>query len=140
MGRPPLYDWPQLATDLFDLLAAQPDGMDIHEIQYHLGLTRQHAYRVIRILRGVLGAGDSINVPFKKDGNRAVYFLSGTVDEIQPWHRYRLSDTLSRLETMEDVWRSVVNGTDGRTTDGKVARHIVKFVSRLREDVQEEVS
>lgn len=140
MSRRPAYNWDALATELFDQLVATPDGLDRHQIRARLNLPRaKPVYKIIRTLRMALGHGDVINVSLKRDGNRAVYFLAGTVDDVQPYTHARLQEQLSKLEGLAAVWSSIAAGIDGRTVDGKVARHVLRYLTRLVEDVRIEL-
>lgn len=140
-GRPPVYDWDGYAMELFDLLTATPDGLDRYQIEERLALVHSyHVNQVIHRLRRVLGEGDTINVVHRKEGWRTVYFLSGDLDGTTPWTRTMCRDQLTRLETMSAVWRSIVTGSDGRTVEGRIARHILKWIDRLVEDVQDELT
>jgi hypothetical protein len=140
MARPRIYDYDALAGRLFDLLVANPDGLDWRQIRTALGLpASKHVYLTVRRLRMVLSEGDTINVPVQRIGMRSVYALSGLVDEATPWTRQRMREEASRAESLIAVWRSIVAGTDGRTGDGKTARHILKYHERLLEDIRIEL-
>jgi hypothetical protein len=61
--------------------------------------------------------------------------LTGDYDEVAPWHHNRIHDCESRLETIENVARSIVLATDAKTVEGRKSRLMVKVIHRLREDI-----
>lgn len=139
-GRPPIYDWDQLATDLFDLLFVHRGGLDGYEIGSLLGLpSMKHTHRVIRYLRLILGDTNTVNVVIQRTGHRYIYILTDDVNDVSPWSRTRMRDQMGRLESLAAVWHSQVSATDGRTLPGKVARHVSKYLDRMLEDVRIEL-
>lgn len=133
------YDWDQLASDLFTLLADRSEGVNIHEIQDRLGLGSPYlAHKVIRHLRLILGKGDEIAVPWKADGRRRLYFLSEDAGgEVKQWSVVRQKTALARLDVDIATWDAVARGEDGRTAKGKAARYISRSLDRVREDVRD---
>lgn len=132
-----IYDHEALAARLYDLLAAKPDGLDIHEIAAHLEIPREQADMVVRKLRLILGEGDSINVPVRIEGRRHVYYLAGRPVDGAGWQAIRVKTMLSRLDVDRAWWRSMVTATSGRTKEGRMARAVEKYFNRLVEDVEE---
>jgi|SRR5882757_902302 len=140
-------------VQLFDAFVKSPNGLDIHQIGDILNLDtfesngsgRKRAFKVIRQLRLRLGTfnGDpnddlhGYTVPIKKINNKSVYFLTANREQGSEWQGIRADTVLSRLEVDLAHWQSMVSSTDGRTTNGKIARLYVKHFSRLIEDVQE---
>jgi hypothetical protein len=129
------YDYEDLAGQLFLILEAEPDGMDKRQIAAKLSVPVRVVVKIIRKLRLILGAGDSINVPWRADGRRRVYFLAGQVDLGQQWQGARIAKKLADLEIDLAWWRSMVEATDGRTLDGKRARLALRHQQRLFEDI-----
>jgi hypothetical protein len=138
------YDFEKLAATLYDLLATNADGLDLHEIADRLGFgelsltnKRRVIHGVIRTLRLILGEGDSINVPYRIEGARYVYFLAGRPEEGDQWQEIRMSNKLAQVDVDIAYWRSMVTAHDGRSRNGRYARAFLKHFMRLREDLRE---
>lgn len=127
---------------LFDLLAGSPDGLTAGDIKAGLGCTKRLAENAIHDLRIVLGDSDTINVTCDPQGIREswLYRLVGDIDGSRRWIANRLGDTETRLRTMQALAASLVNGSDGRTLDGRRARIIEKALRRLIEDLDDLLS
>ena len=125
--------------DLFDLLAAEPDGLTIPEMTEALSVGQTRIQQAIRDLRLFLGEFDSINVINERQGRGEPhrYRLVGTFNESREWVIGRINDTESRLKTLGAVSASLVAATDGRSAEGKRARLISKVVTRLVEDLHD---
>jgi hypothetical protein len=134
-----MYDWPALENDLFATLAAAPNGLDVYELASILGLNEQQVRHLVHRLRRTLGASDTANVIVRNQFGRYLYTLAGNSADVHDYNRTRMTDGLTRLESMLAVWKSIERGTDGRTTDGRAARHAVLYLERLIEDVKVEL-
>lgn len=131
------YDLEDLAGQFYDLLVAEPDGLDKHQIASKLGVPVRVVVPILRKLRLILGGGDSINIPWRSEGRRRIYFLTGQIEQGQQWQAARISKKLADLEVDLAWWRSMVEATDGRTVDGKKARLALRHQQRLFEDMSE---
>jgi hypothetical protein len=121
---------------LYDLLADTPAGVTIDQIMGSLEVNHRTAKEAVHDLRELLGE-DEINVPATPRGERErwLYQLVGTLDGCREWVANRIGDTETRLRTIQSVMRSLVNATDGRTTDGRRARIIETALRHLVEDL-----
>lgn len=122
MGRKAIYDYDQLAVDLYEELTNRPMGMDKRQIAEYLDVPLKVASHTITRLRLELGDGDSIMVPIRHEGTRQVYFLSAQKDEAQAWLETRARTQAAKIKTEVATFAAMVRGADGRTTDGKLAR------------------
>jgi hypothetical protein len=127
----------RLAEQLYDALVAAPEGLSMADIAETLGVTHQRAALALRCLRLMLGGGDSINVPFRAEGRRRLYYLAGTSAGGNEWQAIRMKTMLSRIHVDLAWWSSMVAATDGRTTEGRLARAAHRHFSRLAEGVAE---
>lgn len=127
---------PDETAALFDYLVSQ-ERVTMAEIAHHLGVGFRRAGDVVRELRLIFGNDDTINLVCERVGPRqpSIYFLAGQLDGAKPWTLERLGDAETRLETIAAVVQSFVNGTDGRTVDGKIARLFARSIDRAREDI-----
>lgn len=133
------HDWDYLTDHLLALLSNAPDGLTWEEIAAELALDRPQVSTVIRRLRLALGATDEMNVVIRQDGWVHYYVLVATVDGAAEWTARRQRELLSKTESVHAVWQSVARGTDGRTVDGRVARHRVLNLARASEDIRIEL-
>jgi hypothetical protein len=87
------------------------------------GWSRSQFYRTVRTLRLRL-ADEGVNLVCEAQGphDAWLYLLVSEREDAGWWARNRLGDSETRLATIESVAQTVVNVTDGRTTDGKKAR------------------
>lgn len=127
---------------LFDLLVSHPNGLTVTEIELLLACRRDQANRAVHDLRLFLGEFDDINLPCTPPGaggsrNQWVYHLSGNLDDAREWFANRVADADSRLHVMHAMFRSLVKGSDGRTTIGQKARVIEKGLRRIVEDLDD---
>lgn len=130
----------QRRDNLFDLAVAAPDGFTVENAMDVLGLTHPQANTAIRDLRRFLGeSGDTINLPAdpQSKGDRWLYRLVGSLNEVRGWVMNRVRDTESRLRTMQAMMSSIVAATDGRSIEGRKARVMDKALRRLVEDLDE---
>jgi hypothetical protein len=127
---------PDELASLFDLLVAE-ERVTKSEIMRHLGVRARRADVVIHDLRLMFGDDDTINLVCERVGAHRphAYFLTGQLDGAKPWTLERIGDAETRLETIAAVVQSFVNGTDGRTVDGKLARLFARTLERAREDI-----
>jgi hypothetical protein len=125
-------------TRLMEYAVSKPDGFTFQDIKDDLGWTRDRFNKVTRRLRSNQAA-DTINLVCNPQGVSLpwVYRLVGAGALVSPWQANRLGDAESRLITIKNVARSVVNGTNSRTNDGRRARIIEKSLNRLLEDLAE---
>jgi hypothetical protein len=131
------YEYNALARILFDLLAAAPEGLDIHEIADELGVPKRVVYGVIGRLRILQGHDDTINVVWRSQGSRRVYCLTGNLDDCKEWTHFRLRMIESWLRMTMAVLSALIRATDGRTIDGRIARKLHMHFQRALEDLAE---
>jgi len=126
------------AHELFDYLAARPDGVTMAAICHHFGWKRVATNEALRALRLILADGDSITVVSEPDTPSAPWLvrLVGTYDDARWYVTNRLGDLEARIETQVGVARSLEAATDGRSTEGRKARMIRSTLSHLVEQLQ----
>lgn len=129
------YDYDEMATRLFEELYRKPHGLDMEEIRELFDVSRDVASKVITTLRIALGEGDSIAVPIIIEGNRHIYKLAGSRAECMAWLLKRARYDLQKVRTEIATYRALASATDGRTTEGKLARQTLIQVTRLEEDL-----
>lgn len=129
----------EAVSALYDYLTENPDGVTIDDIAAHLNSSVAWANRIVRELRLVLGTTSDVNLVCNPmgQGQRWNYLLVGTNEGAEPWARNRARDSESRLRTQRAIWSSVAAATDGRTVEGRKARHAKKAMTRLLEDFAE---
>lgn len=128
----------QRRDDVFDLLVSHPEGMTVHELADALGTNRRNADRAIHDLREYLGFWDDVNVPADnvEPGKPWKYRIAGDLDSIRPWCANRLADAETRIGTIQSMVASIVSATDGRSIEGRKARLIDRYLTRLVEDME----
>jgi hypothetical protein len=127
-------DW---VDALYEFAVAHPAGFHNVDFMARYGCDLPTFNVAARGLRRQL-AGDSINLVCQPAGwGPWVYQLVGDLDESRPWVRNRIGDARTRVRTMSAVADSLVNATDGRTTDGRLARVMRRSFTRLVEDLDE---
>jgi hypothetical protein len=126
-------------TALFDYLAASPDGVTINDIADGLDVNLPLARKVVHTFRITYGADDELNLVCEPNGHLQpwLYRLVGTISDAQAWVANRVADAEARLETMAAVLGSAARATDGRSTDGKKARILLRAITRAQEDLAE---
>jgi hypothetical protein len=126
-------------SDLFDYVVKKANGFTIPEAVNDLDMRREHVRLAVYDLRRVFLADDQINIVCQPENGRAAwtYRLVGTQEQAEFWTRNRTDDAETRLVTIASVCRSIVNATDGRSSDGRRARIILRHVERAREDLAE---
>lgn len=125
----------EAANNLFDFLADTMDRwVTRQEVADHLNMSPRSIDRVVRDVRILLGATDSITVAART--NPGGYKLVGTYEDAREWVTGRLSDAEVRLESIRYSMQALVTGTDGRTMDGKKARLIEMTTRHLVEQLQ----
>ncbi len=124
------------AGELFDYAVEQPEGFESSDVCLELGWNKHQFEKAARQLRRIL-ADDEINLVCANQGfgKPSRYELVGDMNRAGPWIAGRLRSMESQLETVYNVSKSTINGSDGRTVDGKKARLINRHVGRLREDL-----
>lgn len=123
---------------LFDYAVAHPDGFTRYDVQSDLGWPHKTFLEVSRALRKLF-SDDTITLKCEPDGLRKAwrYKLIGAPDELRVWSANRTGDLETRLETMQAMATSMVNASDGRTIEGRKARAIHRYLTRLLEDLSE---
>ncbi len=126
------------AGHLFDYSVEHPEGWLVPDACRHFKWSQSQLARAIRALRLILGT-DEINLVCHQRGfgEPKLYTLVGDLERARPWAVVQLRGLESRLDSILAISRSLVNATDGRTTEGRKARLIVKHVTRLMEDFAE---
>lgn len=140
MGRKRIYDIPDLAGRLFDLMVAAPEGMDVHQMTAALGVPQRVTRKVIRELRLTLAEKEPIALPVRTEGRRWVYALNGDASRgstVRKWSRERAEKAVANLDIDVATWTALAAGADGRTGDGKAARYVARSMTRIQEDVKE---
>jgi hypothetical protein len=129
----------ELVAAAFDYAVASPEGFTLDELAEALDVQLHTAKNVIQKLRDFFGEDDTINLVANPagQGDRWRYFLTGTLEEASPWLRNRMRDMARRMRTETSVLSSFVAGLDGRSTDGKHARLMLKTFTRMIEDLAE---
>ena len=132
----------QRRDDLFDLLVANPTGVTVDDMMDLYGWTHGEANNAIRDLRQFLGTTDNINLPCDPQGKgeRWLYRLVGTLDDVRGWTSNRIGDAETRMRTMQAMMASIVSATSGRTLAGRKARVMDKALRRLVEDLDDLIS
>lgn len=127
-----------LEDELFDYATANPEGFTNEDFMAARDVSLERFKTAAKNLRKTF-EDDTINLVCDPagDGGRWIYRLVGTFKEAKPWIKNRLDDTESRLVTINSVATSSVNGSDGRTLEGRRARLIEKTTRRLIEDLVE---
>lgn len=105
----------------------------IDEIAEHLNLPHDSAREVIAYHRHTL-SDETALIHEQPDKTTHLYIVTGEPDRISRWVRVRLRDGDTRLRTLFNVAQVAVRVTDGRKTEGKLARRTVTLISRLIED------
>lgn len=126
--------------DLFDLAVNTPAGFTVDEARRRLRLTHPQVNKAIHDLRRFLAdEADTINLTCdpQGQGERWLYRLVGTLDEVRNWTRNRVRDSESRVRTMQAMMASIVTATSGRTVEGKKARVMERAFRRLVEDLDQ---
>lgn len=126
------------AEQLFDYAISKPDGFTRPEACIDLEMTWPEFNSAVHRLRKILGY-DDITLVCDPAGMRQpwTYRLSGELDSGSAWVSNRLRDSEARFTTIENVVKPLVSATDGRTTEGRRARVILRAVTRLREDLSD---
>ncbi len=123
-------------TALFDYAVSKPEGFTYVDVKQDIGWGRPEFFQVVRAMR-MVWANDTITLPCDPQGVREpwLYRLVGLPEEARDWQLNRLEDCRSRLKTIEAVSLSIVNGTDGRTIEGRMARLIETTARHLGEQL-----
>jgi len=125
------------AAELFDYLADEPDGVNLHQIRTKFGWGSDTAKEALRALRIILGE-DTINVVSEPTAYRKQWTirLVGNYEDSRWYQGNRIGDMEARLETCLAWARSYENAEDGRTVNGKKAALMRSTVSHLLEQLQ----
>jgi len=123
--------------DLILLMIAQQSGQTVDDMMVALGCDHPQVNEAIRDVRLWLGDFDEVNLICDPQGTgqRWLYRLVGTLDEMRPWAANRVADSASRIRTMASMLASVVSATDGRSIEGRKARVMERSLRRLVEDL-----
>lgn len=120
---------------LFDYATGKPDGFTNVQAMRDLGLK---LYEFNKAKRDVVLAfeDDSCTLICEPNGKGQpwVYRLVGDWDGAEPWATNRSKDLSGRLRTCAAMAQSIVQGTDGRTPEGKSARRFARRVTFLRDE------
>lgn len=126
-------------TRLFDYAVKRVNGFTIYQAAEELEMRVMHVRLAIYDLRRVFLSDDQINLVCQPENGHGpwTYRLVGSQEQAEFWVRNRTDDAETRLVTIASVCRSIVNATDGRSSDGRRARIIFRHVERAREDLAE---
>jgi hypothetical protein len=121
---------------LFALLDA-PDGLNSEQLCKLIGAGRDRVRKSIRRLRQDL-SGDTYTVIVEPNGTHQpwIYKVTSTPEDAREWQARRVGDLEARIETDRNVALSLVNATDGRSTEGKRVRLIALDLQHLIEKLQ----
>ena len=124
--------------ELFAELVADPAGLTVDDMM-EWGWSHHQANDAIHDLRAYLGQNDDVNLVCEPQGKGEpwLYRLVGSLADVRGWSRNRITDTESRLRTMQSVLASIVSATSGRTVDGRKVRLMERSVRRLVEDLDD---
>lgn len=124
---------------LFDVLMAAPDGVTIDECCEIMRTDRGRWFQARRdLLEWLTETDDTVTVVVIDRPNQpSLYKLGSLIDEAKPHLKERLDDLETRLLTQAHTVAPLVAASDGRTHDGKRARYIRKYLTRMREDLDE---
>ncbi len=125
-------------ADLVDYAKARPTGFDREDLAIAYGWNRRRFTKAVHATRVLLGDDDTMNLICEPNGlGPWTYRLVGDLEGELWWRANRQADTLTRLQTIRSVNRSLVAGSSGRTIEGKRVRLIDKTLARLMEDLAE---
>jgi len=124
---------------LFDILVASPEGITREECCQRAEIDRDQFFEGRRdLLEWLVETDDTVSiVVIDRPGQPSLYKLGSLIDEAKPHLASRIADLETRMRTSEHSVIPFVNATDGRTADGKRARVMRKYLTRLREDLDE---
>ncbi len=127
-----------LIESLWDHLVAHPDGTTKPEMAAALSVSKRKISDVIKTFRVYFG-DDTINLVSVPQGfgESHLYRLVGTTDEAREWVSMSWKHVEARLVTVIAVVRAFVNGSDGRTIDGRLARVWLRHFTRALEDIED---
>ena len=120
------------AGEVFDLLAAAPNGLTIDELAEQIGISLRAAQQAIHDVRMQLGGRDSINVVANPGRGRWRYRLKGTYTEAAPWLRNRLKDLETRVDTIHAVASSIARNPYLDSDDRRKADLIESTLAQLQ--------
>lgn len=114
------------------------DGFTYVDIDAKFGWDRNYFYRVARRLRETLSdqAETLICTPDVARGPWT-YRLTSDTEATKIWHRNRLDDCETRLDTIVNVASSAMKANGARTRDGRRARILHRTANRAIEDLAE---
>jgi hypothetical protein len=96
-----------------------------------LGWSPSQTNLAIRALREDFATG-SINLICEPAGTgRWHYRLVGDLEQAKPWITNRVNDMRTRIRTIGNIAKSMVQATDGRSLEGRRARLIAKTLEAL---------
>ena len=124
---------------LFDLLMDAPEGITIDECCEAMRCDRSSWFQARRdLLEWLTETDDTVTVVvIDQPSKPSLYKLGSLIDEAKPHLKERLDDLETRLRTQSHTVAPLVAASDGRTSDGKRARYIRKYLTRMREDLDE---
>lgn len=125
------------AGDLFDLFVESPNGLTSNDIKRRFDWSSNTVKGAMRALRFICGE-DVITVVAEPQGESEpwLYRLVGNYDDARTYFAWRVGGLESQLDTVRVQAGSLVNGTDGRTTEGKKTRLIHEVVGSLQRQLQ----
>jgi hypothetical protein len=128
-------------TQLFELLAAAPDGLTKPQIAYLMTLSIDRVEQVVHDLRIELGGGDTVTVPCDPDpdnpGGPWIYKLVGNITDAKEYFGYRVRGLEAEMVTMYAMTESLLRSADKRTRDGRQLGAIHRHLGRMLEDLEE---
>lgn len=135
------YNWDDLITNLFDLLADSPEGKSLADICDRLEVESHVASLTIARLRETLGDDGDANIICRAAGRQRLYFLVGSgldqslgMDEDSAWFEFHRRYVKTRLSTVRNVYMSL-NRAAQDERQAEAFRRILKNLDRLIEDI-----
>ena len=121
----------EVAARIFDLLAANPNGVTMPEMCERLDRSPRIVQQGIQALRAILADDDSINVvadPVKRGPWQ--YRLVGTRVEAKPWGDMAVGGIVGYLRTVSNVYQSISGAKAGR-----IVRRLDFVIAELSEEL-----
>lgn len=111
------------------------DGFTNEQAMSYLGCALDQFNRAVRTLRARSTGDVTLVCTPQAQGDLWQYRLVGSYAEAETWIKNRQRDSLTRVRTMESVALVMVNATDGRSVEGRVARLEHSTYRHLRESI-----
>lgn len=139
MTTPLRYDWSEIISDTFDLLADSPEGVSLEQLQDRLGVEPHVARLAIARTRETLSEDLGVNIVVKTAGRSRLYVLVGEgtdmkLDDDGAWLSFNQKYVETRLTTVRNVYSSLMRAVRDEA-QADACRRLVKNLDRLIEDI-----